>query len=461
MKPQMANWVRMTKLSRLMAVVTFVSLAGMLACSDDNNSGSSADEPSVLTHQLTRSFDTPDLSPGPVLNPEEEILWEMNFVKQVIEPDAGTTLFFPDYDSEKLYGDEGHRMNVGGEVDDRWRGVEEVQSFLESHWDEYWEGVEDPGWNSQELVDYLMASGLAHDLLLEHFEESGAQDLTEFLDFVNNAANQTEVSVRDVVHFFEQTQIPYSAVIHQLAAAGVTEDEVWAAMLQAGHDFTDLANLYLGMDERDLSVAFGTLVNGPPLVLVAMADPPSAQYSKVALDAAKFIYQMIKDNAPQSAIDASSSIKVLNDQDMNWAHYFSIAPEPTPGSFHYTMKTGGILVTSGFDEPHNLVDVSWQTKAVRSQSSLRVAPAYYIPSLYPVFQVNHVDWGGNKVASTYKIARPSNVASSLINPVNACLPYIVTNHLTTYFTTHTGTWDRVANARFGIDQEKCWTSPYD
>lgn len=453
MKPRMTNWVRMTKLSRLMAAATVVSLAGMLACSDDNNSGSSGDGPSVILKQLTRTLDTPDLTRGPVLNPGEEILWEMNFVAQVIEPDTGTTLFFPDYDSEKLYGDEGHRMNVGGEVDDVWRGVEEVQSFLESHWDEYWEGVEDPGWNSQELVDYLIGSELSHDLLLEHFEESGAQDLTEFLDFVNNAANQTEVSARDVVHFFEQSQIPYSAVIHQLDAAGVTEDELWAAMLQAGHDFTDLANLYLGMDERDLSVAFGTLVNGPPLV--AMADPPGPASAKVALESSKFIYQVIKDNQPQTELDQSSNIKVLNDQDDDWAHYVDIASEPTPQSFNYKISSVDWAAWGG-----ELVEISWKTIATRSKSSWLVTPAYYIPSLYPVFQAPQVDWG-IKVDSTYKIARPTNVASSLYKPVNACLPYIVSNHSSTLFWTDTSTWHRVANARFGIDRATCETGPYD
>ena len=208
------------------------------------------------------------------------------------------------------------------------------------------------------------------------------------------------------------------------------------------------------MDERDLSVAFGTLVNGPPLV--AMADPPGPAYTKVALDATKFIYQMIKDSKPTSDISYSSSIRVLNDQDADWGHYVDIADEPTPHSFHYTIQTVDWLV---WLQPL-ILDIAWQTVVTRSKSSLLVSPAYYIPSLFPVFQVNFVDWN-TKVDASYKIARPTNVASSLYTPVNACLPYIVTHQYSSDYTTQTAAWNRVANARFGIDRDKCWTSPDD
>ena len=446
MKPQMANWVRMTKLSRLMAVVTFVSLAGMLACSDDNPSGSSADvvsDPDIVTFQLVRSLDTPDLTRGPVLNPGEEILYELKLVKKVIDPDAGTTLLFPD--SEELYGDEGHRLNIGEEAMDRHRTVEEVQNFLESHWDAHHEGGQDPGWNSEELLDYLQASNLSHDLLIEHFEESGAPDLTEFLDFVNHAADQTALSVGQVFSFFEHTHIPYSGVINQLAVAGVTPDELWAAMAQAEYNFDDLANLYLSTDPLDFSVAVENLVNGPPLV--AMADPPSAAYAKVALDASKFAYQVIKDNAPQTELDLSNNIKVLNPLDLDWTNYYGIQDDRGQ-SYSWTVN-----YTKLFGPTISAVDVSWQTIAKRSNQH-DVIPGYYIPSLYPIFQVAKVDWGHTLNAS-YKIANPSNMASGPSQPTIACLPYIVTLNLKTLIQNWTYTWDAVANAKHGIDRVRC------
>jgi hypothetical protein len=443
MKPQMANWRGMTKLSRLMAVVTFVSCAGMLACSDDNNSGSSADiaaDPDTVRFYLARSIDTPDFSRGPVLDPMEEILYQLNFTKQVIEPGAGTTLFFPD--SEELHGDEGHRLKTGSEADDVWRTVEDVQGFLEAHWDEYWEGVEDPGWNSQELIDYLLASDLSHDLLLEHFFESGAQDLTEFLTFVNYAADQTGLSVSDVFEFFETAHVPYSGIIYSLADAGATEDQLWAAMEQAGYDFDDLANLYVRDHPTDFSAAVADLVYGPSIV--AMADPPGPAYAKVALEAAKLVYQVIKDGAPTAELDLSSNIKVLNPLDDDWTNYYS--PKDVVGKqYHWYIEYLRILGPT-----INSLDVYWQTKATFSDSHVTI-PGYYIPNLYPVFQVPNLDWG-QTLNVNFKIAQPSNRASGPYHPTVACLPYIVSFSNKTIFQAWSATWDAKANAKIGKEE---------
>jgi hypothetical protein len=208
--------------------------------------------------------------------------------------------------------------------------AEDVISFLETYWDEYFEGLFDPGSDAYEFAQYLFEHEMTHqDFIALALAFEG--DFAEFMAALEalDALDPDEGDdLADLLLYLRANELTFNEFLATLAEHGMALDEFVDSMKAYGLDFISLCN----MDEEKVQAAGVKFYRDAAGELDAV-DPTKfagvlkdlngiiASWAKMGLDVAKFAWTVIKDGKPEINADGlSTSILSAKDKDpMNYA----------------------------------------------------------------------------------------------------------------------------------------------
>lgn len=235
-----------------------------------------------------------------------------------------------------------------------------IQTFFSQLWSELarHHGTQDSSKLAQQVKDLDIS--LAD--IYQSYLDSGL-DLAGFVDFYETLDAHPELDKNEMIeaelsHFLGNFQLTPRQLLDALQAQGSSWNQFLAEMAARQDDFNSLYEQY-GDAEVDIAAFISAYMQSPAKLL--KDDKGSS-----AIDVAKFVWQVIKDNRPET-VASGGFTRVLSGQDTRWENYAQ-SKESTTSSV--TLKAKGVLplvtlyevkfALSGYhDAQHSSLAGSW------------------------------------------------------------------------------------------------------
>jgi hypothetical protein len=281
--------------------------------------------------------------------------------------------------------------------------ISHVMSFLHSHWDAHINGVSDEGVNSYELVRYLEKHKLAVAPFLREFDLAHAAgfNVQQFVSALDSVASNLETdSPGGLLDFLHHT----GKNLKELSDSTGKCYSTWSAFLQAMNShqlgFHALLDRYKkNGDDICVSIVSGGRQGSVHILRDAANGTATTPAAASGLEVSKFVWQVIKDNAPE-APDSGAFTSVLNNRDLN------------PFNYEYARDSSGEEMT--WTGTNIFGGKAWNVKFnINSKygASHREFGGHYIPSIH--FTISDADvWWPWKLNAQVHMSSVSNVASA-------------------------------------------------
>lgn len=235
-----------------------------------------------------------------------------------------------------------------------------IQGFFPQLWLELAKrhGTQDAGKIAQQVQDLDISLAAIY----QNYRDSGL-DLAGFVDFYETLDSYQELDKNEMIEaelsqFLDNVQVTPRQLLDALQAHGSSWNQFLALMASRQDDFNGLYEQY-GKAGVGIADFVGAYLQGP---LKALKDDKGSS----AIDVAKFVWQVIKDNRPET-VATGAFTRALSAKDTNWENY---GQSKSGASQVVTLKAKGVLpfftlyevkfaLSGYYGAKHGSIDGSW------------------------------------------------------------------------------------------------------
>ena len=269
-----------------------------------------------------------------------------------------------------------------------------IQIFFPQLWEELARrsGTQD----AKEIAKSVQDLDISLPAIYQNYRDSGL-DLVGFVDFYEALDSYPDLDKNEMIEaelsqFLSNAQVTPRQLLDVLQAHGSSWNQFLALMASRKDDFNGLYEQYKKAG-GDISDFVNTYLQNP---IKAVKDDKGSS----ALDVAKFVWQVIKDNRPETVATGAFS-RALSSKDTNWENY---GQSKSGSSQVVTLKAKGKLplftlyevkfaLSGYYGAKHNSIDGTWLPLMNMD-----------VQKMYAIFS-----W---KVNATARITSPVNVGTA-------------------------------------------------